>query len=76
LTDWAARSLLNIVYAYLAEQMDAADRAAVPAYQVAGLKQKEVQEMLHRPAFDQWLSEPTGKTAEQDAALLRHLGVA
>ncbi len=73
---WSVRSLVNVAYAFLAEQMDAADRAAVPVYSAAGVKPEEVAKMSRRTAFDNWLAEPVGKAAEHERALLSFLGVA
>lgn len=68
------RALVNTAYAYLAEQCDAADRTAQPAYLVAGVDGDELDNMSRRNAFDSWLSGPIGKAADDEAALLRFLG--
>ncbi len=74
MTDWSARSLLNVAYAYLTEQMDAADRVASPVFLSVGVDPKEVESMSRRDALETWLSPPSSKQLERETALLKSLG--
>jgi hypothetical protein len=65
--------LLNTAYAYLAEQAEAADAVALPAYRVAQVDDKEIQKHSRRTALDDWLNAPPAEVAERDAALVKHL---
>ena len=65
--------MLNTAYAYLVEQAVAADNAAIPAYQVAGVKAEEIASMSRRAALDDWLEAPMGDEAAAEAALVRAL---
>jgi hypothetical protein len=64
---------LNTAYAYLAEQAEAADAVALPAYRVAQLKEDEIHANSRRTALDSWLEAPMGRTAEREDALVRFL---
>ncbi len=64
---------MNVAYAFLAERADAADIAAVPAYQVAEVSSDEIAKLSRRAALDEWLDAPTGDDAEAEKALLSFL---
>ncbi len=65
--------MLNAAYAYLAERAEAADTAAVPAYQVGGVESDEIQKMSRRAALDTWLDAPLGADATEQQALISYL---
>ncbi len=65
--------MLNAAYAYLAERAEAADTAAVPAYQVGGVESDEIQKMSRRAALDTWLDAPVGADAKKEQALISYL---
>jgi hypothetical protein len=65
--------VLNTAYAYLAEQAEAADAVALPAYRVAGIEDREIAQHTRRAALDNWLNAPPPAVAKRDAALIKHL---
>lgn len=65
--------VLNVVYAYLAEQADTADSAAVPAYQMGGVEEKDIVKASRRAALDEWLNAPLGQDAAHEEAVLAFL---
>lgn len=65
--------VLNTAFAYLAEQAEAADAVAVPAYRVAQVEEKDIQKNSRRAALDDWLNAPPAAVAERDQALLAYL---
>lgn len=65
--------MLNAAYAYLAEQAEAADRIAVPAYQVAQVEPKEIESRSRRLALDEWLDAPFGDSAAHEQAVVAYL---
>lgn len=65
--------VLNTAYAYLAEQAEAADAAAIPAYRVAGVEEKEIQANTRRAALDEWLDAAYGEDAAYEEALVKFL---
>jgi hypothetical protein len=65
--------VLNVAYAYLAERADAADSAAVPAYQVAQMEPDDIEKRSRRSALDEWLNAPLGEEAAHEEAVLAYL---
>ncbi len=65
--------MLNTAYAYLAEQAEAADAVALPAYRVAQVKEEDIREMSRRTTLDEWLDAPYGVDAEHEQALVSYL---
>lgn len=63
--------LVNTVYAFLAAEADATDRVAVPTYLAAGADAENVS--TKRGELDDWLAEPMGREAQNEAALLSYL---
>jgi hypothetical protein len=70
---WPLRVVLNTAYAFLAEQADAADAVAVPAYQVAQVKPEDIAGLSARTGLDEWLDGPLGATAEHEQAVVAFL---
>ena len=70
---WPLRQLLNLVYALLAERADALDRTELLFSPHVDEKYRD--DMAHhREELDSWLSEPMGRQAEAERALIKALG--
>jgi hypothetical protein len=65
--------VLNTAFAYLAEQAEAADAAALPVYRVAGIEDAEIDKHSRRAALENWLNEPPPAVTEQYRALEKYL---
>lgn len=65
--------MLNVAYAYLAEQATAEDAAAVPAYEMGGVEEKDIKAASRRAALDAWLDAPEEDVQRAEQAVVAYL---